>query len=415
MSPDSAHVLTAGYDGSIREWDLGGLRRVPPQNRAHVVQPDRYNFVNWAAFAADGRTVSVGSDGVVRILGDGIDGLALTGHTDVIVAANLDASATRLITGSGDTTARVWDLRSGNSIAVLQGAHQHRVERVTLSADGKLAATLDFVEPVAQVWDVDAGKLIVTLKGHAAALRNVRFIGSGTRVVTAAGDNTAKIWDARSGQMLFSLDGHTAPVWSAIPSPDGQRIVTVSADHSARLWNAADGRLIRTLTANDAGELESATFTRDSSRVAIGADNGMVLMWDLGTGEVRRLTGLDAGFTDQIAFSPDESLIASPSLASREFGVWGVQSGRLLMKWKALKQGFFSVAFSPDGERLVAAGPGGGDTADFPLFDVSLETRTPEQIAAIIRCKSPWKVDGERLLPHAPEAPNCPGLVDASR
>jgi WD40 repeat protein len=213
--------------------------------------------------------------------------------------------------------------------------------------------------------------------------------------------------------LLFSLDGHSDKVRSAILSPDDSQIVTVSDDHSARLWNARDGKLLRSITADDAGALESATFTRDGKRVAIGAGNGLVLIWDLQTGELRKLTGLDAGYSDTVAFSPDEALVASPSLGSGEFGIWSVETGRLLLKWKDPRRYFYTVAFSADGRRLVAAGPTRDDTADFPVFDVHLETRTPEQIAAIIRCKSPWKVDGERLLPHAPEAPNCPGLVDA--
>jgi len=416
ISPDGAHMLTAGFDGFVREWSLGALRAVPLRIHSHAVDRGRYNSINWAGFDSAGEIVSVGSDSAVRVWHD--DGLAREqhGHADAIVAASFSADGRRLITGSSDRTARVWDVSSGNSIAVLAGAHDNRIERVALSADGSLAATIDFVDPVAYVWEVETGKMLASLKGHTAGLRSIRFVGAGSRLVTASGDRSAKIWDARSGRLLFSLEGHSAPIWAAIPSPDGQRIVTVSADHSARLWDAADGKLVRSVLADDAGALESATFTRDSDRIAMGADNGMVLIWELRTDEVRRLTGLEAGFSDQVAFSPDETLVASPSLASNEIGVWSVESGRLLMKWKDPKRHyFFSVAFSPDGKRLVAAGPANGDTADFPVFDVSLETRTPEQIAAIIRCKSPWKVDGERLLPHAPEAPNCPGLVDAQR
>jgi WD40 repeat protein len=414
MSPDATQLLTAGYDGVVRGWNLDRLRAMPLRVFAHAIDQRHYNSVDWAGFNAAGEVISIGSDSVVRVWNDAGLSHAQTGHSDTIVAASISADGRRLITGSADQTARVWDAASGASIAVLTGAHKNRVERVALSSDGTLAASLDFVEPLAQIWSTDGGQRLATLKGHGGPLRNVRFMPDGTRVATASGDNTAKIWDAHTGRMLLSLEGHTAPIWVAVPSPDGQRIVTVSADHSARLWNAADGKLIASIKAGDAGELESAAFTRDSQRVAIGADNGMVLIWDLRTGALRRLTGLEAGFSDQVALSPDESLVASPSLASNELGVWAVDSGRLLMKWKDPKRHFFSVAFSPDGKRLVAAGPGGGDTADFPVFDVSLETRTPEQIAAIIRCKSPWKVDGERLLPHAPEAPNCPGLVDAS-
>ena len=418
MSPDGFHSLTVGSDGVIREWDERGLRAVPLDTWTHgaAMEKNAPSLVAWAGFD-ENSTVSVGSDGAVRLWprDEGGTPLVMKGHSATIYAASLSGDSKRLITGSADHTARVWDLASGRIVASLTGVYQHAVQRVALSADGKLAATLDFVEPVAQIWNADTGEPMTTLRGHAAPPNSVRFSVDGERLLTTSGDKSAKVWDARSGRLLFSLDGHSGVVRAAVPSPDGEQIVTVSDDHSARLWSAQDGRLLRTIVVDDAGALESAVFTHDSKFVAIGADNGMVVLWDLQTGDVRRFTGLDAGYSDTVAFSPDEKLVASPSLASGEFGIWSMETGRLLVKWKDPRRYFYAVAFSPDGKRLVAAGPTKDEVADFPVFDVSLEIRTPEQIAAVIRCKSPWKVDGERLLPHQPESPNCPGLVEAPR
>lgn len=420
LSPDASRAATTGADGLIREWDLARIRSVPLQLLAHDAAAARHELpvVYWVGYIrSDGSMVSVGTDGIVRRWNNDENHPVqlLRGGVGAIHAGSLSADGRRLIIGGVDGTAQIWDLSNGGMVAALTGWHRHPIERVAISGDGKRAATMDFVEPTAYVWDSDSGRQLASLQGHTAPLRSVRFTNDNAKLITASADKSAKIWDAQSGKLLVSLSGHADTVWAAVPSPDGQRIVTVSADHSAKLWNAQDGKLLQTVTVEDAGALESATFAHDSSRVAIGSNNGMVLLWDLHTGDVRKLTGLDAGFSDQVAFSPDESLVTSPSVDSSELGVWSVATGRLLMKWKDPKRQFFSVAFSPDGKRLVAAGPTSGDTADFPVFDVSLETRTPEQIAAIIRCKSPWKVDGERLLPHAPEAPNCPGLVDAPR
>ena len=416
VSPDSVHLLTVGVDGFVREWDQRVLRTTPLESLAHAatLEKNERNRVAWVGFEQD-KIVSAGGDGLVRVWSGGKSDSSqmLSGHSATIDAASLSGDGRRLITGSADHTARVWDLAKARLVTTLSGAHQSRIERVALSVDGKLAATLDFSEPLAHVWNADTGERIATLRGHSAILNAIRFSADGHRVVTASSDKSAKVWDATTGQLLFSLEGHRGNVLMAVPSPDDARIVTVSDDHSARLWSARDGKSLSTITVDDAGALESAAFTYDSKRVAIGADNGMVLLWDLQTGEVRKFTGLDAGYSDAVAFSPDESLVASPSLASGEFGIWSVETGRLLMKWKDPRRFFYTVAFSPDGKRLAAAGPTKDDVADFPVFDVSLETRSPEQIAAVIRCKSPWKVDGERLLPHPPESPNCPGLVEA--
>jgi WD40 repeat protein len=59
----------------------------------------------------------------------------------------------------------------------------------------------------------------------------------GSRIVTAARDNTARIWDAVTGKEIAVLRGHDKGVRSAAFSPDGFRIVTASDDNTARIWD----------------------------------------------------------------------------------------------------------------------------------------------------------------------------------
>jgi WD40 repeat protein len=86
------------------------------------------------------------------------------------------------------------------------------------------------------VWDADTGKEIHILGEHSDEVWSASFSPDGSRVVTAAWDNTARVWDAATGKLLLIVDAHTGWLSSASFSPDGSRLVTASWDGTARLW-----------------------------------------------------------------------------------------------------------------------------------------------------------------------------------
>ena len=90
-----------------------------------------------------------------------------------------------------------------------------------------------------------ADRQIAVLSGHQGYVRSAVYSPDGTRIVTAASDNTARIWDARLGAPLVLLSGHSDRVYSAAYSRDGAHIVTASLDKTARIWDAGDGSLQR--------------------------------------------------------------------------------------------------------------------------------------------------------------------------
>jgi len=114
--------------------------------------------------------------------------------------------------------------------------HTSKVNSVALSADGNQLVTGSW-DNTARLWDVRTGQSLVEFEGHSGIVYSVALSADGRRLVTGSSDRTARLWGARTGQSLVEFKGHTAEVYSVALSADGSRLATGSEDKTARLWD----------------------------------------------------------------------------------------------------------------------------------------------------------------------------------
>jgi len=156
--------------------------------------------------------------------------------------------------------------------------HDAEVLSARFSPDGQRVVTLSG-DNTARLWDVASGKQIGEPMKHEGIVNSAQFSPDGQRVVTASEDNTARLWDGASGKTIGQPMKHQAEVLSARFSPDGQRVVTASRDNTARLWDAASGKSIGEPMKHEAG-VRSAQFSHDGQRVVTASDDKTARLWD---------------------------------------------------------------------------------------------------------------------------------------
>jgi WD40 repeat protein len=134
-------------------------------------------------------------------------------------------------------------------LAELKG-HEGTVESVAFSPDGGRILT-GSTDNTARLWDAKTGAELMRVKGPAEAIASVAFSPEGARFITGSGtvlgrpgDNTARLWDAKTGVELAELKGHKARVLSIAFSPDGARVITGSWDNTVRLWDIKSGQAL---------------------------------------------------------------------------------------------------------------------------------------------------------------------------
>ncbi len=193
------------------------------------------------------------------------------------------------------------------------------------------------------------------------------FNRTGDRIVTASFDKTARIWDVSKGTEVAVLRGHRGPVERAEFSPDGRRVVTAARDGTARIWDAASGKQSAVL--KPVGNFATAVFDPNGERVLTAGQNVHTSLWDASTGAelLSVAPEIDSINVSSIvaAFNPDGRSFASSQ--ERKVFVWNAMDGSLMHEWNT---GIWAstLAFSPDGSRLLVGSWGAISNGTFPLL-----------------------------------------------
>ena len=199
------------------------------------------------AISADGTRVVLPEsrgDAAVRDPKDGTLVATLKGHKDGgrfdrVLVARFSPDGSKVVTGGGDKTAKVWDAATGECLATLAG-HTLEVASAEFSADGKLVATGSYRGEI-KIWNVGSGECVLDLKGMSTSDNPTHFSADGKRVVSPRMDTPA-VWDVADGKLVQEFRGHEGWVRTARFDPTGKRVVTAGLDRTVRVWDAATGK-----------------------------------------------------------------------------------------------------------------------------------------------------------------------------
>ncbi len=83
------------------------------------------------------------------------------------------------------------------------------------------------------------------------------------------------------------------------------------------------------------------------------ADDKTIKLWDAATGALLRTFEGHSGWVTSVAFSPDGARVLSGS-ADKTIKLWDAATGALLRTFEGHSNAVTSVAFSPDGARVLS-------------------------------------------------------------
>lgn len=267
------------------------------------------DWVQSLAFAPDGKWfASAGLDKTIKLWVTSTGSLLGSLRQSYAVnAVAISAAGTWLASAGDDGTVRLWEAGTGQLHSALSGL-SYAVYAVAFSPDGKLVAAAG-KDRIVYVWDVSSGKRLQTLEGHAGDIYALAFSPNGKFIASAGVDRTLLVWSVVNGAEAMRMAGHKNKVLALAWSPNGKWLASGDSGETIRLWDATTGTLVRILNNNPA--VLALVWSPDSRWLAAGLADKTIEIFDAGNGAaVQTLVG-HQDWVQSVAFSPDGARLVS--------------------------------------------------------------------------------------------------------
>ncbi|EXC32128.1 Eukaryotic translation initiation factor 3 subunit I [Morus notabilis] len=181
------------------------------------------------------------------------------GHNGAVWSCDVSRDSIRLITGSADQSAKLWDVRTGHQLHTFNFDSPAR--SVDFSVGDKLAViTTDpfmghtsaiHVKRIADDPDDQTSESVLVIKGPQGRINRAVWGPLNQTIISGGEDTIIRIWDSETGKLLNESDkevSHKKNITSLAKSVDGSHFLTGSHDKSAKLWDTRTLTLIKTYT-----------------------------------------------------------------------------------------------------------------------------------------------------------------------
>lgn len=276
----------------------------------------------------------------------------LAGHKGWIHSVAVSPDGKWMASGSGDKTVKIWDLEIGECRATLEG-HTDQVRSVAITPDGKRILSVSFDESV-RVWDAISGRELANFQN--GGFRSVVAFSDNRRALSDGFNTTLRLWDLETGQRLKAIPCGTDDgddVFSSAVNPAGTQALSGHRDGSVRLWELEKDKCLAAMKGHS-DIVNSVQITPDGRFAVSSSGDTTIKIWNLE--ECTCIGTLEGHQNDvhQVALSPDGALLASTGFTDSTVRLWDWQAGTCLQVIETeVYDSPISVAFSPDGARLV--------------------------------------------------------------
>ncbi len=301
-SADGARIHATSRDGAMLSWDIATgepTTLVAPKREAGASND---GSILAAAFSADRRRAITSLDakvGIITIRDLAEDsreiripkvpdprrpGKAMEVRTTRLA---LTADGRRALAAGEDGRVRLLDVDSGTIEHTLEGARGHgdaSVFALAIAAGGELALSGDERGRV-KLWRVEGGVDFFELEGHEDAVFSTVFVPSHPdQPLALTGDRrgVVRIFELIFGEEKGRLLGHDDVVDAIVVTADGRTVITASRDRTVRIWDLEERRELDRIDLGDTHDFGRVlALSPDERELTVGTARGLILRFEI--------------------------------------------------------------------------------------------------------------------------------------
>uniref|UniRef100_A0A8C6SEA7 Transducin (beta)-like 1 X-linked receptor 1b n=1 Tax=Neogobius melanostomus TaxID=47308 RepID=A0A8C6SEA7_9GOBI len=297
--------------------------------------------------------------------------MVLRGHESEVFICAWNPVNDLLASGSGDSTARIWNLSESNTGGSTQLVLRHCIREggqdvpsnkdvtsLDWNSEGTLLATGSY-DGFARIWTKD-GNLASTLGQHKGPIFALKWNKKGNFILSAGVDKTTIIWDAHTGEAKQQFPFHSAPALD-VDWQSNNTFASCSTDMCIHVCKLGQDRPVKTFQGHT-NEVNAIKWDPTGSLLASCSDDMTLKIWSMKQDTCVHDLQAHSKEIYTIKWSPTGPGTNNPSanlmLASASFDstvrLWDVERGVCTHTLTRHQEPVYSVAFSPDGRHLAS-------------------------------------------------------------
>uniref|UniRef100_A0A8C1TXD8 Transducin (beta)-like 1 X-linked receptor 1b n=1 Tax=Cyprinus carpio TaxID=7962 RepID=A0A8C1TXD8_CYPCA len=318
--------------------------------------------------------------------------MVLRGHESEVFICAWNPVSDLLASGSGDSTARIWNLSESSAGGSTQLVLRHCIREggqdvpsnkdvtsLDWNSEGTLLATGSY-DGFARIWTKD-GNLASTLGQHKGPIFALKWNKKGNFILSAGVDKTTIIWDAHTGEAKQQFPFHSAPALD-VDWQSNNTFASCSTDMCIHVCKLGQDRPVKTFQGHTLWSMKQDTCVHDlqahskeiytikwsptgpgtnnpnaNLMLASASFDSTVRLWDAERGACIHTLTKHQEPVYSVAFSPDGRHLASGSF-DKCVHIWNTQSGALVNSYRGTG-GIFEVCWNSTGDKVGASASDG--------------------------------------------------------
>jgi WD40 repeat protein len=327
----------------------------------------------------------------------------LEAHSDAV--RSIVFNGEKVFSTGSDGRILTWGLKNYNNHYNLVYTNNYINRVVKVSADGRWLINAGEM-PFIQLFDLKAlNPRPIRIEAHNGIIYDMEFLSDRGLFVSTGSDSAIWINDYSSSRLFKKIE---TQIKTLSVSPDGRYLAGGSVNGKAYIWNTTD--FANPVVIDVKSPIHKVLFNFAGNKLAIGDENGNITLFDFAENMINEdektvLTGHHSRIND-IRFSKDDFFLASAGFDGR-IQLWNMNNlDKLPIVFRDHQSYVWSLAFSPDGNHIVA----GSKSGSIKIWPTQLEELAAQICAQLTRnmARKEWE---RYVAPDIEYGFTCPGIV----